>query len=211
MDDHDAADLARRLEAVERRLDRLDGHAQAAEGASLEADTSQVFWILDGLKARLGAEAGAVVLAGIVPLPTGERYSWQYGRSSDDLLSASWPELSKTIGALAHPVRLRLLQLVLTGTTSAADLQSADELGTTGQLYHHLRQLVAAGWLTQAARGQYSVPGNRVVPLLVLLLAVERLSSRRTLTKKGTVRCLPRSRSSCHASGFQSWPRSWAC
>ena len=113
------------------------------------------------------------MLAGVVPLPTGERYIWQYGRTSEELLAASWAELSKAIGALGHPVRLRLLQRILTGTRSVADLQADDELGTTGQLYHHLRQLIAGGWLSQTARGHYTVPGNRVIPLLVVLLAAE--------------------------------------
>jgi hypothetical protein len=36
-----------------------------------------------------------------------------------------------------------------------------------------LRQLVSAGWL-HAARGQYAVPGERVVPLLVILSGARR-------------------------------------
>ena len=178
MDDGQAGgDLARRLYAVERRLaqlERQDGAGVAAAPVgSHDAEPGQAFWILDGLKARLAAGTGAVVLAGVVPLPTGEQYAWQYGQATQDLLGASWLELSKAIAALGHPVRLRLMQLILTGTRSVADLQSVDELGTSGQLYHHLRQLMVAGWLVQTARGHYSVPGNRVIPLLVLLLAAE--------------------------------------
>jgi hypothetical protein len=166
-------DLRSRLEAVERRLDRLDrleGQAPAAP----DADDGQRFWVLEGIKARLPAGTGAVLLAGAVPLPTGERYEWQWAQPTEFLLSRNWAELSKALAALAHPVRLRLLQLILTGTKSSADLQAADEFGTTGQLYHHLRQLVAAGWLVQTVRGQYTVPGDRVVPLLALLLAAAR-------------------------------------
>ena len=48
------------------------------------------------------------------------------------MLDASWPELSTAIAALGNPVRLGRLQLILTGTRSAADLQSAGGLGTTG-------------------------------------------------------------------------------
>jgi hypothetical protein len=168
-------DLRSRLEAVERRLDRLDrlDRLEGQPPAAPDADDGRRFWALEGIKARLPAGTGGVLLAGTAPLPTGERYEWQYGQPTEDLLSRSWPELSKTIAALAHPVRLRLLQLIMTGTRSAADLQAADELGTSGQVYHHLRQLVAAGWLKQTTRGQYAVPGDRVVPLLVLLLAAD--------------------------------------
>jgi len=175
MNDMRTEELARRLEAVERRLAVLESR-EGGPAATAEPDGGAPdgrFWVLDGLRARLAAGDGAVVLAGVVPLPMGEEYAWQYGQTTGDLLAAGWQELSKVIAALAHPVRLRLLQLILTGTQSAADLQSVDELGTSGQLYHHLRQLIAAGWLVQAARGHYAVPGDRVVPLLVLLTAAE--------------------------------------
>jgi hypothetical protein len=177
MDDAQAEDLARRLDAVERRLAVLErregGGPAAAPAAPDDGAPGQTFWVLDGLRARLAAGDGAVVLAGVVPLPTGEEYAWQYGRTTEDLLAASWLELSRVITALGHPVRLRLLQLILTGTRSAADLQSVEGLGTSGQLYHHLRQLIGAGWLVQTARGHYTVPGDRVIPLLVLLTAAE--------------------------------------
>jgi hypothetical protein len=166
-------DLRSRLEAVERRLDRRDrqeGQPPAAPGA----EDGRRFWALEGLKARLPAGTGGVLLAGTAPLPTGEHYEWQNGQPTERLLARNWAELSKPLAALAHPVRLRLLQLILTGTKSSADPQPPAELGTSGQLYHHLRQLVAAGWLVQTVRGQYAVPGDRVVPLLVLLLAAAR-------------------------------------
>ena len=177
MDDAQAEDLAGRLDAVERRLAVLEGReggpAAAPAAPDDDGEPGHTFWVLDGLRARLAAGDGAVVLAGVVPLPTGEEYAWQYGRTTEDVLAASWQELSGAIAALGHPVRLRLLQLILTGTRSAADLQSVDGLGTSGQLYHHLRQLIAAGWLVQAARGHYAVPGGRVISLLVLLTAAE--------------------------------------
>ena len=44
----------------------------------------------------------------------------------------------------------------------------------THQLHHHLRQLVAAGWLASTRRGHYEVPAARVVPLLVTVLAAHR-------------------------------------
>jgi hypothetical protein len=46
-------------------------------------------------------------------------------------------------------------------------LLARNEVGTTGQIYHHLRQLTGAGWLHTTGRGRYEVPPGRVVPLLV--------------------------------------------
>jgi hypothetical protein len=175
MDDPEAGELGPRLRAIEQRLRALEeGRAAVpAPPATGEIDpAADKFWVINELKAQLGG-VGGVVLAGVVPLPTGEEYMWQYGRTSEDLLGSSWSELSGPIAALGHPIRLRLLQIILAGTRSTAELQADRELGTTGQLYHHLRQLLASGWLTQTARGQYAVPGNRVIPLLVMLVAAE--------------------------------------
>lgn len=58
-----------------------------------------------------------------------------------------------------------------TATRTAADLSGLDGVGTTGQVYHHLRLLTGAGWLRATARGHYAVPPHRVLPLLAVLAA----------------------------------------
>jgi len=78
------------------------------------------------------------------------------------------------LGALGHPVRLELLRHILLGTHATADLAEMESLGTTGQLHHHLRQLVATGWVRQSGRGSYEIPASRVVPLLACLIGAQR-------------------------------------
>lgn len=169
-----------RLAALEDRVARLESErepgtvppgTQPPHPPQPAADDT--FWIVNGLRARLPAGTGAVAFAGVVPLPEGGEYLWQYGRTAADLQAADWAERSQAIAALGHPVRMLLAQLVLSGTRSVADLQADPRLGTTGQLYHHLRQLVAAGWLHQTTRGHYEVPAARVIPLLAMLTAAE--------------------------------------
>ena len=135
---------------------------------------AQTFWALRGLEDRIEDPTGAVLLTGSVEPRPGARYVWQQEASTDSLLASDWAEHAATLDALAHPVRLQLLQLVLSGTERTAELGAAEGLGTSGQLHHHLRQLVAAGWLRSAGRGRYEIPAARVVPLLVVLAAVER-------------------------------------
>ena len=129
-----------------------------------------VFWALHGLQERVG-QPGAVLFTGTVALPGGAYYEWQEGRLAGDLLAADWSESATGLTALAHPVRLLLLREVLHGARTAAQLSAHPSLGTSGQLYHHLRLLVSAGWLRSSARGQYDVPADRVVPLLTILAA----------------------------------------
>ncbi|MEV4670631.1 MULTISPECIES: ArsR/SmtB family transcription factor [Actinomadura] len=162
--------LADRVARLEERVSRMEGRPpEAAE----PPDADDAFWALRGLKER-AADPGAVLFTGSVTLPSGEHYEWQQGHPAGDLLADDWAQAADTLGALAHPVRLLLVREVLHGARTTAELAAHEGLGTTGQLYHHLRRLVAAGWLRTTARGQYSVPGERVVPLLAVLAAARR-------------------------------------
>lgn len=156
--------------AVAELLERRTA-AATDDGATGDEDT---FWALEGLRARLDDPSGAVLYTGAVELLPGESYRWQLGATTAGLLDTSWGELAPALDALAHPVRLELLRRVATGTRRTAELAESDDIGTTGQLHHHLRQLVAAGWLRSAGRGAYEVPPDRVVPLLVTVLAARR-------------------------------------
>lgn len=155
--------LEARVAALEERVSRLE--------SGPERSRDEVFWALEGLRRRLTGD-GQVLFTGSVDLPTGEHYEWQQGAATEGLLEADWSEHSAPYAALGHPVRLTLLRAVLRGIRSAAQLQEAAALHTTGQLYHHLKQLTAAGWLQAEGRGRYHVPAGRVVPLLVLLSTV---------------------------------------
>jgi Helix-turn-helix domain len=135
------------------------------------------FWALQQLKvelAGLGSHDGGVLFTGAVRLPTQERYEYQFGTLTDHLLDAEWSETVDVFAALGHGVRLRLLREVLGGRRTAAELTEIEGMGTTGQIYHHLRQLTGGGWLQTTGRGRYEIPAARVVPLLVMLSAARR-------------------------------------
>lgn len=162
------AALEAQVAALVARLDRPPPAAGAEPGGG------DVFWVLQGLKQRLPAGTGAVLYAGVVEAGEEERYEWQFGVPTEDLLADDWSGYAGTLAALAHPVRLLLLREILGGRRSTAGLAEVEGLGTTGQLYHHLRQLVSAGWLRTTGRGHYRVPPERVVPLLATLTAARR-------------------------------------
>lgn len=163
-------DVQTRLDRIEARLSRLE--SGAAE-PPLAAPDAERFWALNRLK-ELVPEPGGVLFTGAVTVGDGEPYEWQEGRLLADLLERDWGEYATTLSALAHPVRLALLLEILRGHRTAAELGSDERFGTSGQLYHHLRQLVAAGWLKSAGRGRYAVPPKRVVPLLVIVMGADR-------------------------------------
>lgn len=164
--------LTDRIAALEERVERLETRGAAAPVPAAEG----AFWALEGLKAR--APGGGLLFTGAVDLPTGEHYEWQHGQPAEALLEADWEALASDLvpqlTALAHPVRLALIGELLTGAHSVSELQRNPGFGTSGQLYHHLRQLVSAGWLRPAGRGRYAVAPERVIPLLIILSAARR-------------------------------------
>ncbi|CAL9501265.1 helix-turn-helix domain-containing protein [Streptomyces levis] len=159
--------LEERVADLERRLAVLEGGRRT--GPRVDGGD---FWALNGLKDQLsgaGIADGGVLYTGSVRLPTGEEYAWQMTVLTEDLLDADATAAAESLAALGHPVRLRLLREIIGGRRTAAELAELDEVGTTGQIYHHLRQLTGTGWLHTTARGRYEVPPARVVPLLVAL------------------------------------------
>lgn len=161
------------FEELRARVDALvEGREPHGTGDPVGAGDG--FWALQGLRTRLEDPAGGILFTGAVELEPGAPHAWQQGATTESLLATDWSEVAATLDALGHPVRLQLLQLVASGTHRTADLGEAEGLGTSGQLHHHLRQLVAAGWLRSAGRGTYEVPAARVVPLLVVLAAAQR-------------------------------------
>lgn len=157
-----------RLAEIERRLAALEERASVAPPPD---DPGDQFWALHGLEERTPGAEGAVVFSGYVGADPAERLRWQYGRALPDVTEVSWADLAPAFAALGNPVRLTLLQRIFAGTHDVGELAEIEGIGTTGQLYHHLRALTAAGWLRSARRGTYEIVPQRVVPLLVCLVA----------------------------------------
>ena len=172
---HEIQDLAMRVDSLENATAEALPEWAASDSTALTPKDE--FWALSGLKARLGehptTEKGAVALVGAVTLPTGAPVAWQQTAGTAGLFEVEWEGRAAAFAALGHPVRLELLRHILSGVHATAELASIESLGTTGQLHHHLRQLLASGWLKQSGRGSYEVPPARMVPLLVCLVAAE--------------------------------------
>ncbi|WP_207795571.1 ArsR/SmtB family transcription factor [Cryobacterium zongtaii] len=186
---HELAQLRDRVDALERAMQAVLSPDAASvqsepESAPPGASTRQVpaaaapspatdvFWALNTVKSMVPAP-GAVLYTGSVTLPGGGAVDWQYALPTEDILARDWsrPSSTSALAALGHPVRLRLLQAIATGTVAVSELAALEGVGTTGQVYHHVNQLIAAGWVYSTSRGHYGIPPERVVPLLTVILA----------------------------------------
>ncbi|WBU39129.1 ArsR/SmtB family transcription factor [Homoserinibacter sp. YIM 151385] len=175
-------EIEARVAELERRLAALEGTAASAEGPATATATppaphdtaspdplDDAFWALKGLKSRISSP-GAVMYLGAVELAAGP-VEWQMGVPTDAIMDRDWTAQAGALAALGHPVRLAILQAVAGGAETTAELTEAAGLGSTGQLYHHLSQLQAQGWLVPSARGRTRIPAERLVPLLAILAA----------------------------------------
>lgn len=154
---------------MEAAVARLTGRAPDAGPAATAGAQDDRLWALNGLESR--APDGAVLYTGSVETPTGGVVRWQYARPGPQLFADDWSEQAEVLAALGNPVRLRIVQAVLRGVNSAAGLVEEVDAGTSGQVYHHLKELTAHGWLSSPRRGVFDVPASRIVPLLAILLA----------------------------------------
>jgi hypothetical protein len=58
-----------------------------------------------------------------------------------------WSTAAPALAALGSPIRLTLLREIVHGHATVNALSQVQGLGTSGQIYHHLRHLTTEGWL----------------------------------------------------------------
>uniref|UniRef100_UPI0031DBD9D7 ArsR/SmtB family transcription factor n=1 Tax=Saccharothrix mutabilis TaxID=33921 RepID=UPI0031DBD9D7 len=147
-------DLVQRLAELEQRV------------AALEGDERETVVLPDSEDG--GGELG---YGGRVSLGGG-RVSWRIDVTPERALSLADRPRIEVLAALAHPARVDIVRSLLAGGPQPATaLQEAARLGSTGQLYHHLKALTGSGVVEQDKRGSYRLRSAATVPVLVLLTA----------------------------------------
>lgn len=169
------AALAERVAALEAQhpvRSAVEPTAPTALGAPGEWDVAleERLRQRSGPEFELAGERGSVLYAGDATIAHGS-YRWQMERPVPGLLAIPDELIARTLAAVASPIRVRLLKSVLRGAHEVAALQDALGGVSTGQLYHHLKELTAVGLLVQRARGRYEVSARNVVPLLAVIAA----------------------------------------
>ncbi|MFB9902407.1 helix-turn-helix domain-containing protein [Allokutzneria oryzae] len=147
----DAGDLAARVAELELRVAALEGRAAPAEPTREDG-------------------GGLLAYEGTVTLH--QELSWKILSRPEPLLALPDGPRTEVLAALGNPVRLAVVRLLATdGPQPAAALQAAAGLGSTGQLYHHLKALTGARIVEQDGRGSYRLRPRATVPVLIVLAA----------------------------------------
>ena len=146
--------------------------AAPAAPATPEPPADDPFWALTSLKDRLPAPGG-VLLTGAVDVGAGH-LEYQWARPTEHLLETDWTQHAESIAALGHPLRMAMLRRLLDGEHTVAQLVDELELGSTGVAYHHVSARQTGGWVVTPRRGSWALPAPRIVPLLTILIALEK-------------------------------------
>lgn len=88
----------------------------------------------------------------------------------------------RVLAALASMPRLSLYRAVLDRPATSGELMKAAGLNTTGQLYHHLRELMNAGLIAQEGRDRYALVPERLPAARTILGAALGVAQAANLT-----------------------------
>ncbi|WP_409347126.1 ATP-binding protein [Paenibacillus sp. MBLB4367] len=178
-------DLYAEMDALHAKMELLSGIVQKLDrrlaGQTLPAGSRADEWhgagglagipLEDGHEQDASSEGGLYYAGRYRSKQRDYRWTPQE-RQVRGLLELDGEKAAKIIGALGHKQRLDLLRAVMQEPLTGAELVERLNMGTTGQLYHHIKALQGAGLLVQEERGgRYLLPDERALPLLLLLAA----------------------------------------
>lgn len=112
--------------------------------------------------------AGTLRFAGEVRLGDG-LFRAKHVFQMDQVFDADPEQVAQVFAGLGSAFRVRLVRALLRGPRSSQELQRELEIGPVGQLYHHLKELLAAGIIVQPQRSHYAVREVMVMPICMAL------------------------------------------
>lgn len=164
----DGDEVSRALTELARRVTALEAAASTPTRPSAGAP------VVERLVQRLDGRGDAtdtVVYAGVGGWD-GQTLAWQVERGWEEVRSASAEDSASVLTALGNPTRVRIAVELLRRRLTTAELAKRLDQPSSGQLFHHLKELMAAGVVHQPVRGTYAVREQHVIPLLAVLCAV---------------------------------------
>ncbi len=169
--------LEQQMAAVQERLRMLEAQlAPAPPEASLAKptppfDPATVSSQSTGLLPQESNWQGMLSYRGVAQSAR-QHYQFQRQHALPIVFDAAPEPLAQLFAALASPHRIVILRTLWDGPRSSQSLQETVGMSSTGQLYHHLKELLAAGLLIQRGGREYTLaPAKRVLICLALAIA----------------------------------------
>lgn len=120
-----------------------------------------------------GGELGSVVSRGAVQVAgSDQEIRWDVDLSLETALAVDNAAAAQVLAAIGHRQRLAIVKTLLLAPTTAAELVSALDLGTTGAAYHHLNVLQGSGLVTQTGRGVFTIEPAQISSVVTILTGI---------------------------------------
>lgn len=104
---------------------------------------------------------------------SGRGFHWETDcMSTDTLLGLEDDKVTLILSSLGNKQRYAMVKELLKQPRSVNEIIENLNLGTTGQVYHHLKALQAADFVVPAERGKFEFKSHRVQALLMILTGV---------------------------------------
>jgi DNA-binding HxlR family transcriptional regulator len=107
----------------------------------------------------------------------GHRMGIRHQATLSQVFAAEPEAVTPVFAALASPARIALLGALVGGSRTSQQLREVLDDPSVGQLYHHLRELLAAGLVVQPSRSVYAIPPGKLVAVCVAVSAAAQLTS----------------------------------
>jgi len=115
----------------------------------------------------------------------GETSTWTYHKNANELLALIENRTAeKVLACIGNHDRLNILLALLKQPNTVAGIVESCKYSSPGQVYHHLRPLIAADLISEREnkKGEYCVRPHRVPDIIALLAAIDGLTSTRFTT-----------------------------
>ena len=88
---------------------------------------------------------------------TSKSWSIYWGDEIDDLFAMADYRVAQILSVLGSEVRLAMLRELIKAPHTAAEMVALLKMQTTGQAYHHLKELQRAGYVVQKEGGRFHI------------------------------------------------------
>ena len=173
--------LVERLGRLEEELRGLKAQAGQAPAPSHGLDPALEQYLEKHLSPAPGRDGvrGVVLYAGLLKLPDeagGATSAWVITVTEDRLFDLPLEQAERRLAPFARKERLAILRALFGQTKSVAELAESTGL-TQGQIYHHLKELCQAEYVSSPSRNSYTLDPKGQIALMTLLAVALQMSA----------------------------------
>jgi DNA-binding transcriptional ArsR family regulator len=171
--------LEEQMAAFQTRLTALEDlvSSQRQEGAASAFPLAEATSDHELHPPQTGTVQGTLRYAGSIQI--GERpFRFQQTLTVASIFEAEPSLMASIFAALSSPHRVIILRTLCERACTAQQLQEVLGMGSSGQLYHHLKELMAAGLIAQRERSSaYTIDPAKVIPICAALMVAFSLAT----------------------------------